>query len=191
MPKIIKCHYCGKERVVTPAYYDRVMSRKPTGYSCKECWNKNENMKGTHYEIHNKIVTSEKHRNKLSKTLKGISHGLMSEEQKNILKTFRGNKHHAWKGDIKYSRGYKFITINNERVSEQSEIIKKYFGRYPIKPELIHHINLIRDDNNIQNLMLLKNRAAHRRIHWATQKEGDIIFNGRTVTNLKGGSCES
>ena len=43
--------------------------------------------------------------------------------------------------------------------------MEKQLGRYLNPVEVVHHINHIRTDNRIENLMLIKNGGEHTHIH--------------------------
>lgn len=99
-----------------------------------------------------------------------------------------GSKNHNWKGGRTIHNGYVFIRIyENSKpkcIREHFLVIEKYFGRRPRYPEVSHHVNENKTDNQIQNLMLFKNQFVHQRFH----KLGDvgvkceeIIFDGRYV----------
>ena len=67
-------------------------------------------------------------------------------------------------------------------------IIEKYLGRLPKSPEETHHINEIKTDNRIQNLILFKNYGVHAKFHKFGDtkiKTGDIIFDGRQIKEEK------
>lgn len=50
-------------------------------------------------------------------------------------------------------------------VREHRLLVEKKIGRY-LKPiEVIHHINEIKDDNRIENLMMFKNQKEHASFH--------------------------
>jgi len=55
-----------------------------------------------------------------------------------------------------------------------------------VKGEIIHHINKIRDDNSIFNLMVFKNNSSHIRFHKNQNavKPSEIIFDGRKRVSL-------
>jgi hypothetical protein len=53
----------------------------------------------------------------------------------------------------------------NGTIFEHRLVVEKHIGRYLTPIEVVHHINEIRTDNRIENLMLLPNETAHRNIH--------------------------
>lgn len=83
-----------------------------------------------------------------------------------------GKDNGVWKGGriINY-QGY--ILIRNPEhpnqssgyVKEHNLIIEKQIGRFLKSEEVVHHINRIRDDNRIENLLLFKNHSKHMQFH--------------------------
>ena len=63
-----------------------------------------------------------------------------------------------------YSPKHPNKTVNNN-VLEHRLVMEKYIGRCLDKKEVVHHINGIKDDNIIDNLMLFKTTADHTRYH--------------------------
>ena len=62
-------------------------------------------------------------------------------------------------------------------------MVEKYLGRYLDSKWIVHHINNIRDDNRIENLMCFISISAHRRFHGNPNnvKPEEIIFDGRKL----------
>ena len=55
-------------------------------------------------------------------------------------------------------------TLINGR-GEHLIIVEKFIGRKLKKAERVHHINLNKKDNRIENLMLFKNDSEHIKFH--------------------------
>jgi len=100
------------------------------------------------------------HRDKVVKTLS--SYGDQS-----------GSKNPSWKGGrIISSEGYVWIkTINHPYknkqgyVSEHRLVMEEKIGRYLEKDEVVHHINGIKNDNTIENLVIMSHQQ-HGTEHW-------------------------
>ena len=99
--------------------------------------------------------------------------------------------HPSWKGGrIKDGSGYILIKefnhpFRNKRnyVFEHRLIIEKEINRYLLSKEQCHHINEIKNDNKLKNLIAFINQSAHQRFHRNPQnvKPSEIIFDGRQV----------
>lgn len=57
----------------------------------------------------------------------------------------------------------KYVLIKGR--GEHLIVVEKFIGRKLLKSERVHHINLIKDDNRIENLMLFKNDSEHIKFH--------------------------
>ena len=114
------------------------------------------------YNIGNKYnlgrVRSEEVRTRISNTLKG-------------KRTREQNP--CWKGGIVYDgTGHRMLrkpehpfARKQGYISLSRFIMEEHLGRYLNKGEIIHHINGIKDDDRIENLMLFKNRTEHMKHH--------------------------
>jgi len=87
---------------------------------------------------------------KLSKALKGKNAG-----QSN------GN----WKGGINYYGKYaKIVLPNGIYLNEHRYLMEKFLGRKLKSDEVVHHINRIRSDNRLENLIVMS-KSAHSTYH--------------------------
>lgn len=97
---------------------------------------------------------------------------------KGIKRRF-GEDNNRWNGGRTRRNGYIFIKNPDKDgkrfyVREHRSIIEKKIGRKLKEEEVVHHINGKRDDNRIENLMLLPTDKWHRRIHNGWVKKGAI-----------------
>ena len=125
-----------------------------------------------------------KGRNPWNKGTKGI----MKPNKTSFKKGSIGDKCAHWNGGVRtHGRGYIQIYTRNHPYScvgntvfEHRLIIEDYIGRYLTLKEVAHHINKIKDDNRIENLMAFVNQSAHKRFHKNPNnvKPYEIIFDG-------------
>ncbi|MGB9780611.1 HNH endonuclease signature motif containing protein [Caldanaerobacter sp.] len=93
------------------------------------------------------------------------------------LNYIKASKPHNWKGG-KYRRkdGYVMVYAPNHPyavkgyILEHRLIMEKAIGRHLNLEEVVHHINGIRSDNRIENLMLFQNDNEHQILHGNQRK---------------------
>lgn len=149
-PKIkIICKLCGKEFFTYPA---RANKAKFCSYKC--------------------MGTNQKNRIPWNKGTKGICKANSGSIKKG---QFLGENHPNWKGGRYLSQPGKYIYFylpqhphsnNDGYVFEHRLVMEKHLKRYLNPKEMVHHINKIRDDNRIENLVLFKNSSEHHKHHW-------------------------
>ena len=157
---------------------------------CRSCAGKirkipsNCTMKGKHHSI----ATKEK----IRKTRKNKYPSIITKEK--MSEAHKGPKHFNWKGGkIKTLDGYILIKKwehpfcnKNGYVYEHRLAIEKQIGRYLKSEEFCHHVNEIKNDNRIKNLMLFKNGGYHLAFHrWGHCNIKGIIFDGRKLKEKK------
>ena len=148
----------------------------------------------------NPRFTGRKHsaetKKKQSEAHKGRKHS--EEHKRKNSEAKRGDKSVFWKGGRrKNSDGYISIYspthphANRRHVVEHRLIMEKYLGRTLLPTEIVHHINNVRDDNRIENLMLFSSNGGHISLH-RKQRIGKNSPNWKTgkYSKLKGENDE-
>ena len=191
-----KCLVCGK-KIIDKKHPNRVYcSSKCTGQAkhngvfkkCPICKKKFyvgkyliDKRKHCSKKCHNKSLIG-KHPSHATEFKKG--HKAWNKNKKNCfskktlgkMRQFRGNKHWRFKGILKH-QGYVLLYRPNHPFCKKSGYVKrsrlvmeKHLGRYLTREEIVHHINHIRNDDRLKNLMLLSNNSIHRQYHPTSEK---------------------
>ena len=123
---------------------------------------------------------------------KGKSYGMLGKHQtkeakRKISLATKGPKNPYWKGGKYKSGGYILIwKPKHPFCNKQGYIIEhrlkaeQYLKRYLTREEIVHHINKIRDDNRIRNLIVFTHTVWHMLFHrWGYYNPKYIVFDGR------------
>ena len=97
-----------------------------------------------------------------------------TKEKLSLSKT--GDKHHLWKGGRTIDEdGYVSLytpehpKAQKNQMPEHRLVMEKYLGRYLKSEEIVHHIDGVRTNNEIENLMVLT-RSEHLKLHRQMQE---------------------
>lgn len=127
----------------------------------------------------NKVLNKYDSRGRTRRFLHGHNRKFPKGEQNPSYK--RGKTIHS-NGSYKY---YKVLAPKHPfcdkkgYVFEHRLIMEKHIGRYMDKQEVVHHIDKNGLNNNIDNLILLPNSAAHSALHRKLEKLEGRPGNGR------------
>jgi len=94
-----------------------------------------------------------------------------------------------FKGEIE-RKGYLVVHLSKHPYSDKQGYVKKHrlvveeeIKRYLLPNEKVHHINEVKTDNDLTNLILFSSESAHQRFHKNPDnvKPYEIIFDGRKL----------
>ena len=123
-------------------------------------------LKRAYKEGRRKTFVSEETRRKISRSLTGKKHSKETIEKRN--KKISGKNNYNWKGGkSKNLAGY--IVVNRTKEYEHRIIVEKYLKRKLTSDEQVHHLNGIKDDNRINNLVVV-DKKDHARKHFVKNK---------------------
>lgn len=107
------------------------------------------------------------------------------------FRNMRGEYSTRWKGGIKVDKSGYILKFSPKHPSAREHkyileyrlVVEKQIGRYLKPKEIVHHINGIKNDNRIENLIIFKNHFAHHKWHMIQigVKPEEIIFDGRNI----------
>ncbi|SMB97718.1 Homeodomain-like domain-containing protein [Thermanaeromonas toyohensis ToBE] len=82
-----------------------------------------------------------------------------------------------WKGGRSRKDGYIVVNVPNSKryLPEHRIIIEQHLGRKLQSDEIVHHVNERRDDNRLENLVVIK-RADHMRLHQTKYSKADLLI---------------
>lgn len=167
------CEICGKvfmHRYASPKY----CSAKCFGIS-HQAWSPNENTKKKMSQAKLKQPV----RYWLGKKRTDMINNKFAVGNKSNKTSFKhgenmGADHFNWKGGKQNNQGYVMVLNRSHPfcdhhgyVFEHRLVMEKHIGRYLDKKERIHHINGIKFDNRIENLMLFESESKHQAFHHA------------------------
>jgi len=137
---------------------------------------------------------SEEQKKQISRTLMGIKRPPFTKEHKEKLSKslkgkYRCSEHSCWKGGFTMTdQGYILKKEINHPfantigyIREHRLIIEQQINRYLLPTEICHHINGIRNDNRIDNLMVFVSQSAHKKFEKGKEiNQSEIVYDGRS-----------
>lgn len=69
------------------------------------------------------------------------------------------------------ANGYYRVHVNGKPCPLHRKAMEDHLGRKLTREEVVHHVDRDKSNNNISNLMLMKNHSEHKKLHWKEDKE--------------------
>lgn len=116
---------------------------------------------------------------------------LMSRAMLGNINAGIGKCNKSWKGGISKGTEYKTIRIINKNKNKNRLIkihrykMEKKLGRRLKDSEIVHHIDLNKNNNSIENLLLIKNKNEHSKFHKKLEILGSYIYMNLNEKNKK------
>lgn len=107
--------------------------------------------------------------------LKNVNHFCSTKCYGEFKKTRTKENSTSWKGGkITHIAGYIRTKVGVDHpmagsdgyVLEHRLVMSNHLNRQLEPEEVVHHINHIRNDNRIENLMLVESNSEHQKLHW-------------------------
>jgi HNH endonuclease len=90
-----------------------------------------------------------------------------------------------WNGGLYNDKGYQRIS-QGRKIGYKLEhriIVEQSLGRKLTKSEVIHHINFLKSDNNLNNLYLFPSQSEHKRYHQLYKSGKVALLKSNLSTN--------
>jgi hypothetical protein len=105
------------------------------------------------------------------------------------------NNKRGWKGGAIKQQGYILLSMPNHPyrnvmgsgyVKRSRLVMEEHLGRYLERTEIVHHINGVRDDDRLENLVITNNST-----HLSLHHKGKIVSRDTNGKFLKGGDAHA
>ena len=111
-----------------------------------------------------------------------------------FLKTIPKEQHPSWKGNKGWiRRGYRYIIVDRRNILEHRHFMQQKLGRKLSRHEHVHHINHVKHDNRLKNLLLISDKE-HRKLHpmisWSKKYKECLRCGTKKIPHHSRGHCE-